>query len=88
MTVNITGDISSSHLNSKNNKTIENEKKMDLSEINPFDQSLEEDDSMLTVDDVIDEEIKELEMDEENIILLMEQIKNFKSDNENNGELN
>jgi len=83
MTVNnTTGNNSSSNLNSKKNKTIENGKKMDLSEINPFDQSVDEDDSLITVDDVIDEEIKELEMDEENIILLMEQIKNFKNDNE------
>lgn len=83
MTVNnTTGNNSNSNLNSKNNKTIENEKKMNLSEINPFDQSVDEDDSLITVDDVIDEEIKELEMDEENIILLMEQIKNFKNGNE------
>ena len=65
--------------NKKINNTVENQPKIN-SEIPPFEPNFEEDDSLLTVDDVIEEEIKELEMDEENIILLIEEINNFKKE--------
>ena len=45
------------------------------------EESVGDDDSIVTVDDVIEEEIKELEQDEENIILLMDQIKQFQIEN-------
>ena len=77
MTVNTTGNISNSNINSKKNKTIDNDKKHSISEIPPFEQSIDDDDSLVTVDDVIEEELKELEIDEEKIILLIEQIKNL-----------
>lgn len=76
--------------------TIENNKSsnqnLDLTELNEKYSTLEiarsdeesvgDDDSIVTVDDVIEEEIKELEQDEENIILLMDQIKQFQIENE------
>ena len=76
--------------------TIENSKSnnqnLDLTDLNEKYSTLElhrsdeesvgDDDSILTVDDVIEEEIKELEQDEENIILLMDQIKQFQLENE------
>ena len=77
MTVNTTGNVSSSNINNKNNKTIDNEKKYNINEIAPFDESIGDDDSLVTIDDVIEDELKELEKDEENIILLMEKIKNL-----------
>lgn len=70
-------------INNKKNISIEIDEKYDTLEIQPFDQSIGEDESFLTVDDVIDEEIKELEMDEENIILLMDQIKQFNNSYKN-----
>lgn len=73
-------------INNKKNISIEIDDKYETLEIQPFEQSIGEDESVLTVDDVIDEEIKELEMDEENIILLMDQIKQFKK-SYNNCEL-
>lgn len=80
-TANTTENVTNSNINTKKNKTIENDdKNLNTLEINPFDQSFGEDESILTVDDVIDEEIKELEIDEENIISLMEQIKNLGND--------
>lgn len=71
LTINPKENISSSELNNKKNKTIE--------DIPPFDVSSDQEESLLTVDDIIDEEIKELEEDEENILSLMEEIKNFKN---------
>jgi hypothetical protein len=75
--------------------TIENTKSnqnLDLTDLNvkystlelprSDEESVGEDDSIVTVDDVIEEEIKELEQDEENIILLMAQIKQFQIENE------
>ena len=50
-------------------------------EIKPFDQSIDEDDSIS--DDVIDEEIKELETDEKDILSLLDQIKQLKHLKEN-----
>ena len=77
MTINTTGNVSSSNINNRNNKTIDNEKKYNINEIAPFDESIGDDDSLVTIDDVIEDELKELEKDEENIILLMEKIKNL-----------
>ena len=80
-TINPTLNVSSDNLNNKKNKTIENEnKKIDLLEIPPFEQSSEEEES----GDNIEEEIKELELDEANIISLIEQIKNFNNNEEYN----
>jgi hypothetical protein len=50
-------------------------------EIKPFDQSIDEDDSIS--DDVIEEEIKELETDEKDILSLLDQIKQLKHLKEN-----
>ena len=77
MTINTTGNVSSSNIDNRNNKTIDNEKKYNINEIAPFDKSIGDDDSLVTIDDVIEDELKELEKDEENIILLMEKIKNL-----------
>jgi len=75
--------------------TIENKsskQNLDLSDLSEKYRTLEiahsdeesagDDDSIVTVDDYIEEEIKELEQDEENIILLMDQIKQFQMENE------
>lgn len=66
--------------NKKDNK-IENtnntEEQNNSFEGKPFEESLDEDDS-ITVDDVINEEIRELEIDEKNILSLLDQIKQFK----------
>ena len=77
-----TGNVSTNNLNKKKdnyNNTMENFHKIN-SEIHPFEQSLGEDDSLIT--DVIEEEIKELEMDEENILLLIEEINDLKKKRE------
>ena len=77
-----TGNVSTNNLNKKKdnyNNTMENFHKIN-SEIHPFEQSLGEDDSLIT--DVIEEEIKELEMDEENILLLIEEINDLKKERE------
>lgn len=71
LTMNQTENTSSSEINNKKNKTIE--------DIRPFDVSLDQEESILTVEDIIDEEIKELEEDEQNILSLMEEIKNIKN---------
>ena len=72
--------------------TKSNNQNLDLTDLNEKYSTLElprsdeesvgENDSIVTVDDVIEEEIKELEQDEENIILLMDQIKQFQIENE------
>ena len=77
-----TGNVSTNNLNKKKdnyNNTMENFHKIN-SEIHPFEPSLGEDDSLIT--DVIEEEIKELEMDEENILLLIEEINDLKKERE------
>ena len=72
--------------NTKNNNqnldlTDLNEKYSTLELPRSDEESVGENDSIVTVDDVIEEEIKELEQDEENIILLMDQIKQFQIEN-------
>ena len=72
--------------NTKNNNqnldlTDLNEKYSTLELQRSDEESVGGDDSIVTVDDVIEEEIKELEQDEENIILLMDQIKQFQIEN-------
>ena len=80
MTVNSSGKASSTNIKGKNNKTVCNEQKLNINEATHLEQSIGEDESLVTIDDVIDEELKELEKDEENIILLMEQIKNLSNE--------
>ena len=84
MTVNSSGKASSTNIKGKNNKTVCNEQKLNINEATHLEQSIGEDESLVTIDDVIDEELKELEKDEENIILLMEQIKNLSNELEEN----
>ena len=72
-----------SNLDIKKHGDKETNEKYATFENQPSDESfIDDDDSLQTFDDVIDEEIRELEEDEENIILLMEQIKQFQKDSE------
>ena len=86
LVVNRTATISNRNINNKkdkNNENKENEKKSSNEDLSSFVQSSEEfESSSASVDDFIEEEIKELEMDEENILLLMDQIRNLKNGSE------
>lgn len=64
----------SSNIQNIKNKSILNDEKLITVEMPFSDQSFVENESV-TTDEILDEEIKELEMEEENIILLMEKIK-------------
>ena len=80
MIVNRTATICKRSINSKKDNNNENEQKSNNEEILSFVQTSEEEEPSLSVDDFIEEEIKELEMEEENILLLMNQIRNLKDD--------
>ena len=87
MIVNRTATICKRSINSKKDNNNENEQKSNNEEILSFVQTSEEEEPSLSVDDFIEEEIKELEMEEENILLLMNQIRNLKDDVEKKKKL-
>jgi TolB-like protein len=65
---------STSNIQNAKNKSIINDEKLSTVEMPFSDQSYIENES-ITTDEILEDEIKELEKEEENIILLMDKIK-------------
>ena len=65
---------STSNIQNAKNKSILNDEKLSTVEMPFSDQSYIENES-ITTDEILDDEIRELEKEEENIILLMDKIK-------------